>query len=324
MTKRLSLLVPEQPYALGTVRRMARLVRDHDLARLWLGQSFGIESHLAMAPLAAEDLAVPVGIGTALAALRSPYDAALQARSLAAVLGQTVSVGYGAADPQFVTAVLGGPLRRPATYTAEYARLVRSLLTGEETVGQTEELRMHAQLPAFDHPEVEVGTGVLRERMAEKSRDVAEFVVTWLTPRRYVRDVLLPRLRRADGTRPRVVTNVPCALRRPGRNANLMVQLGCGQHVTRRHYAEMLRKAGLDLHESDPISGARELVRAGVFVYGSADEVVAELLSHFDHGVDEVVMNPTPVALTYGTDEAITDVTDIVRELRGYAYTDAA
>lgn len=320
----LSLLVPEQPYALDTLRRIARLVRDHGLSRLWVGQSFGIESHMAMGALAAGDHAVPVGIGTALAALRSPYDAAMQARSLAAVLGHTVSVGYGAADPQFVTSVRGAPLRRPATYTAEYARLVRSLLAGEETVGRTEGLEMRAQLPALDHPRVEVGTGVLRPRMAAKSRDVAEFVVTWLTPRAYVRDVLLPALRRADGTRPRVVANVPCAIRRPGRNPNLLVQLGCGNHLTRRHYAEMLRGAGLDLHESDPVSGARELVRSGVFVYGSAAQVAAELRDHFAFGIDEVVLNVAPVALTHGTDEAIADVADIARELREGAYSHAA
>lgn len=324
MTGRLSLLVPEQPYDLHVLRRVARLVRDYGLARLWVGQSFGIESHMAMGALAASDDAVPVGIGTALAALRSPYDAAMQARSLAAVLGETVCIGYGAADPDFVTSVRGAPLRRPATYTAEYARLVRGLLAGEEAVSHVDGLEMRARLPALDHPAVEVGTGVLRPAMAAKSRDVAQFVVTWLTPRSYVRDVLLPELRRADGTRPRVVANVPCALRRTGRNANLLAQLGCGTHVTRRHYAEMLRLAGLDVHESDPASGARELLRAGVFVYGSPEEVVAGLLAHFDHGIDEVVMNLAPVALTHGVQEAVADVVAIVGELRQEVVRDAA
>lgn len=313
---RYALLFPEQPTEATSIHRFARIVQEHDLARLWMGQSFGIESHIALAALAAQRGAVPVGIGTALAALRTPYDAALQARSLAAVLGETVSVAYGAADPNFVTAVRGAPLRRPASFTVEYARIVRSLLSGRETVSDEEGLRTHAQLPAFDHPPVEVGTGVLRPTMAAKSREAAEFVVTWLTPKTYIRDVLVPNLRRADGTSPRVVANVQCGLRGPGRNPNLMAQLGCGNHLARPHYADMLHRAGLDVHVSDPVSGARELVRRGVFVYGSPDDVVDELARYFDHGVDEVVVNVTPVALTHGTDEAIADLAVIANELK--------
>lgn len=310
-----SLLAPEQPQDVTSLHAVARLVDTHGLARLWLGQSFGLESHLAMASLGATDHPVPVGVGTALAVLRTPYDAALQARSLAALLGRPVTIAYGAADPDFVRSVRGRPFERPASHTAEYARLVRSLLDGRHTVGAFEGLRMDAQLPPFDHPPVEVGTGVLRPGMAARSRPVADAVVTWLAPPAYIHDVLVPELRDADGRGPRIVANVLCALDRPGRSAALMAQAGCGNHLSRDHYVDMLRRAGLDVHASDPVSGARELVRSGVLVTGDLDEVVARLHDAFDHGIDEVVVNVTPVALTYGMEAALADLADLAAAL---------
>ncbi|WP_017569538.1 LLM class flavin-dependent oxidoreductase [Nocardiopsis halotolerans] len=311
-----SVLFPQQPSDPDAINDFARLVIDHDLSRLWMGQSFSIESHMALAALARSGNTVPVGIGTALAALRTPYDAALSARSLAAVLGQPVSVGYGAADPGFVTSVRGAPLARPASYTAEYARLVGALLRGEEAVSRLDDLPLRAQLPALEHPRVEAGVGVLRPGMAAKAREVADFVVTWLTPGNYVRDVLVPRLERADGSRPRVATHVHCAVRRPGRNPQLLAQVGCGNHLAREHYSDMLRRAGLDVHASDPVSSARELVSAGVVVYGSPSEIADRLRAFPDFGVDEVIVNITAVALTYGDDDALADLHEISTELK--------
>lgn len=309
-----STIFPQQPTDPGAIRPFAGMVREHGLARLWMGQSLRIETHLAMAALGSGADAVPVGISTALAALRTPYDAALQARSLAALIGQPVSVSYGAADPGFVGSVRGAPLGRPASYTAEYARCVAGLLRGELVAGEHEELGMQARLPELSHPPVEVGTGVLRPSMATRSRDVAQFVATWLTPRRYVRDVLAPRLQRPDGSAARVVANVHCALARPGRNVHLLTQAACGNHLAAPHYVEMLNRAGLDVSTSDPVSGARELVRHGVFVSGSAQDVVGELEAHGEDGIDEVVVNLTGVMLTYGEEEALMDLKEISEE----------
>ncbi|KZX22199.1 LLM class flavin-dependent oxidoreductase [Rathayibacter tanaceti] len=312
-----SLLCPHQPSGSGVVRRYARAVREGGYARLWTGQSFQIESHMALAGLGGTEDAVPVGIGTALAPLRTPYDAALQARSLAAVLGRPVSVAYGASDPDFVTATRGAPLERPASYTAAYAGIVRDLLAGRSVTSTEPGLEAReARLPAFETGPVEVGTGVLRPGMASRSRDLVDFVVTWMTPRTYVRDVLLPRLTRADGTRARVVTNVHVALAGPGRSPNLLAQAGCSNHLARFHYSDMLRRAGIDAHPSDIASGARELVRRNVFVVGDAQEVAEQIRDIGAHGIDEVVVNPTAVATVHGDEAALDDLQQISEALR--------
>nr|WP_272914873.1 LLM class flavin-dependent oxidoreductase [Rathayibacter iranicus] len=302
---------------MGVVRRYARAVREGGYARLWAGQSFQIESHVALAGLGGTEDAVPVGIGTALAVLRTPYDAALQARSLAAILGRDVAVAYGASDPDFVTATRGAPLERPASYTAAYAGMVRDLLAGRPVTSTEPGLEArHAQLPTFETGPVEIGTGVLRPGMATRSRDVVDFVVTWMTPRTYVRDVLLPRLTRTDGTRARVVTNVHVALTGEGRSPNLLAQAGCSNHLARFHYSDMLCRAGIDAHPSDIVSGARELVRKNVFVVGDAQEVAEHIRDIGEHGVDEVVLNPTAVAMVHGDEAALDDLRQISAALR--------
>ncbi len=73
----------------------------------------------------------------------------------------------------------------------------------------------------------------------------------------------------------------------------------------------MLQQAGLDIHVSDPISGARELVSNGVFVYESPGEIVCRLGQYIAAGVDEIVINLTPVRLLHGLDAALEDAAEI-------------
>lgn len=313
MSVEYSLLLPEQPTDPSSVLAFGRIVAERPLRRLWAGQSFNIESHMALSLLGRCN-PVPVAIGTALAALRTPYDAALQARSLALCLDRPVSVAYGAADPNFVKSVTGHPFRAPATFTAEYARLVRCLVNGERAMSDVAGLTMDVALPPIGHPPVRVGAGVLRTGMAGKAAEHTDFVASWLTPPAYLASDLIPALRRADGSRPSVATFVACAVATPDRDPHLLVQCGC-PHLGRQHYVDMLQKAGLDVHTSDPISGARELVRNGVFVYGSPSQIVARLDQYVAAGVDEIVLNFTPVRLLYGLDEALADASAVAAEL---------
>lgn len=310
-----SVLFPEQPSDPDGILPWARLVRETGMKRLWMGQSFQIESHMALSRLGAADLGVPVGIATALAVLRSPYDAALQARSLVTMTGASASIAYGAADPDFVTAVSGAPFRRPASYVAEYTRIVRSLLDGKMTSSDFPGLKMGpTRLPAAaaaSVPTVEIGVGVLRRGMAKKASAVADSAVAWLTPKWYVRDVLRPILA-SSGRAVRMAVNVHVALNGSGRNIPLLAQVACQFHVRRLHYAQMLREAGLSIREDDPYSSTRELVERQVFVSGAPDEVAAEIESFSAHGVNEVVLNLTGVSMIHGTDAALSDAVSIM------------
>jgi alkanesulfonate monooxygenase SsuD/methylene tetrahydromethanopterin reductase-like flavin-dependent oxidoreductase (luciferase family) len=312
----ISALFPLQPTEMSQLVPFGQLVRESSATRLWLGQALSIESHPALACLAGTGCRIPVGIGVGLMALRHPVDAAMQARSLAALMGHPVTIGYGAADPGFVASLHGRPYQRPAAAVEEYITVARGLLTGKRVVHHGDLFDVDHVLPAFEHPPVEIGAGVLRPAMARAAGRCADAAITWLTPRRYLRETIVPALNagRGPAAAPRLICMVQAGVDRPGRNPMLLAQHGAGNHLRTLHYTDMLRKAGLDVHRSDPAAGARELVEEGVFAYGKPGDIAAELLRYQEIGVSEVILNVTGVALFHGLDAALNDLHEILGE----------
>jgi alkanesulfonate monooxygenase SsuD/methylene tetrahydromethanopterin reductase-like flavin-dependent oxidoreductase (luciferase family) len=313
-----SVLFPHHVEELDELTGMAALVRDGAARRLWLGQSLTVESHQALAWLAGAGFRVPVGLSVALTALRHPFDAAAQARSLALLTGHPPVMGYGAGEPAFVTALHGAHYAAPASAVAEYVGVVRELLRGGAVRHEGPVFRVGgaALPPARDAPPAEVGAGVLRPGMARAAGRTADVAISWMTPPSYIREVLLPALEEgavaAGRPRPRLVTVVHAAVARPGRSPLPLAQRGTDKHLRVHHYADMLRRAGLDVDVSDPVSGARELVEAGVFLYGKPGDLVPEVRRYFAAGADEVVLNPVAVAQTYGFAAALADLRELL------------
>ncbi|WP_406299699.1 LLM class flavin-dependent oxidoreductase [Embleya sp. NBC_00888] len=318
MAHRVSFMFPQQPTDPDAIVPFGRLVQDIGAERLWLGQSLRIESHPALAYLAGTGCRISVGMAVALMVLRHPYDAALQARSLARLMGKPVAIGYGAAYPAYVRSVQGEAYTKPAAAVGEFVDVARRLANNEAVAHDGDLFSVHTRLPPMDTPKVEMGTGVLRPAMARVAGRTSDLAMTWLTPVNYIRDVVMPAVARgAEGVQapPRIVSVVHAGVERPGRNPNLLAQHGSISHLQADHYTDMLRQAGLDVHASDPVSGARELVQAGVYVYGDAAHIAAEIAKYHAIGVDEVVVNPTSVSNMYGLRAAIDDLTDIFAAL---------
>lgn len=246
--------------------------------------------------------------------LRHPYDAALQARSLARLMDRPVAIGYGAAYPSYVRSVRGKPYARPAAAVGEFVDIARRLANNQAVSHDGELFSVHTRLPPMQTPKVEIGAGVLREGMARVAGRTSDLAMTWLTPPNYIQQVVMPAL--AQGARgvqapPRVVSVVHAGVERPGRNPNLLAQHGSISHLQAGHYTDMLRRAGLDVDASDPVSGARELVQAGVYLYGDPAHIAEQIAVYHAIGVDEVVINPTSVSNMYGLQAAIDDLTEI-------------
>ena len=113
---------------------------------------------------------------------------------------------------------------------------------------------------------------------------------------------------------PRMISIIHVGLARPGRNAVLLAQLSAGKHLGTPHYVDMLRKAGLKVNAEDPFGGAREIVKKGVFAYGSPADVAERIREYHNSGVDEVVVNATGVFLAYGAGAALDDLREILAE----------
>ncbi|MET8054783.1 LLM class flavin-dependent oxidoreductase [Streptosporangium sp. NPDC005286] len=309
------LLFPTQPAHPDVVVPFGKLVMNGLAGRLWLGQSLAAETHQTIAYLAGRGIKVPSGMGVTLMPLRHPMEAAAQARSLAVLTGRPVVAGYGAATPELVRALRGAPYEKPATAAAGYARAVRGILDGGISGHTCEACVASGGLLPMRHAPVEVGLGVLRPGMARAAGAVADVAITWMTPPGYVRDTLIPALAEgaADrGSVPRVATVVHVALAAPGRDPLRLARVGAGAHLGAPHYTDMLRRAGVPADPADPRAGAAALVEAGVYVYGTPEEVVERLREYREAGVDEVILNTIGVASTEGFTAAAADAEQIL------------
>jgi alkanesulfonate monooxygenase SsuD/methylene tetrahydromethanopterin reductase-like flavin-dependent oxidoreductase (luciferase family) len=305
-----SIILPVTATQVDQVVPFAKIVGSSRAHRLWQGQSLGVETHQAFAYAAGRGHRVPVGIGVTLAALRHPYEAALQARSLASITGHDVVLGIGPGTDEFVTALLSKPYASPLTAVREYLAILRGLLDGDQVDHAGVYHCMHGALTPMPHPPIELGLGVLRPRMARLAGLVADVAITWMTPASYVRDVLAPAVAEGavDRQPPRLVVVVHAAVRVPGRDPYQVALNATREHLAAPHYTDMLRRAGLKVHHTQPAVGARVLVRSGTFLYGTPEEIRESVLSYHEAGVDEVILNTVGVGLTEGVPAAVADV----------------
>lgn len=312
-----SVLVPNMPETPDSLRPYAELVRDTGVRRLWTGQSLKVEAHQAFAHLAGAGIRVPVGTSVTLMPLRHPYEAALQARSLALMTGLPVVAGYGVGSAAFVRSLNGRPYPSPRTMAADYLRTVRALLDGEIVDHAGDYHALRGRLIPMEHPHVEVGVGVLRPNMARTAGGVADVAITWMTPPGYVAETLLPALEKGAketdrDTRCRVATVVHVAVERPGRDPHVLAHTAASGHLAMEHYTDMLRRAGVAADPADPVAGAAALVNSGTYLYGSADHIAAGLEEYRNAGVDEVILNCAGVLFTEGQAAAFRDAREII------------
>ncbi|MCO1574673.1 LLM class flavin-dependent oxidoreductase [Crossiella sp. SN42] len=314
-----SIILPVMPEHPADLTPFAELVRDTPAHRLWQGQSLGLETHQAFAYLAGQGFQLPVGTSVTLTALRHPYEAALQARSLARLTGHPMALGIGAGTPELVESLHGKAYPSPLTALADYLTILRGLLSGDPVLHQGRQYQMHGGLPPFEHPPVELGLGVLRPAAARLAGALADSAITWMTPPDYVRTVLRPEIEaaaaKAGRPAPRIVTVVHVAVRRPGRNPHQVALTAAREHLSAPHYTDMLRRAGLRVHPMQPGLSARALVDGGVVLTGTLSEIAAGVRRYHEAGVDEVVLNTAGVRMLEGREAALRDLRAVLAEV---------
>ncbi|MUL42616.1 LLM class flavin-dependent oxidoreductase [Streptomonospora sp. PA3] len=302
---RLSVMYPVQATGGAAVAPFAELVHRGSAARLWMGTSLHCDTQQVAAYLAGAGLRIPVGTAVQLTPMRHTFQAAVEARSLAVLTGHPVVAGFGAGAPALSAGLLGAPYKRPASAVAAYLSAVRGHLE-----------RPEEGLPPIDHPQVELGAGVLRPGMARAAGRTADAAITLLTPPHYLKDTVVPALAEgaagADREPPRVVAVVHAAVERPGREPARLAYAACGAHLTLPHYTDMLRRAGVAAVPQDPVAGAMRVSEAGLFLYGGPERIAAELEAYAGAGVDEVIVSTAGVMGTEGPEAAVADAAAVL------------
>ncbi|MGJ5755228.1 LLM class flavin-dependent oxidoreductase [Streptomyces puniciscabiei] len=316
-----SILMPFAPPRPEQLLPYAALTQWSGAHRLWQGQAVLNQPHHAFTYAAAAGFRIPVGLGVALMPLQHPYEAALQAHAVAAATGHSVVAGFGPGAAVFQRSMLGRPYRSPLTAAREYLTVVRGLLGGELVEQDGEYFSCHGKLPAVPRPPIEVGLGVLRPGMARLAGEVADVAITWLTPARYLREVIMPALREgaeaAGRPVPRVVSIVPVALAAPDRNPVALAYASNLGHLQLPHYADMLGRSGIQIDTADPQAGAAALVEGGAFLYGGPEQLTDTFAEYREAGVDEIVLNVTGVLGLHGGQAALRELETILKEVAG-------
>lgn len=311
-----SVQVPFMPHRAEQAVPFAAFVYRSGARRLWTGQAKYAEQHQVFTYAAGLGLRVAAGTGISVMPFRHPYEAAVQARSVAVITGRPMTAGFGPGAIELQRRLMGRPYASQLTAVREYVTLTRALLAGEPVDQQGEYFSFTGELTPVPHPGVEVALGVLRPAMARLAGEVADAAITWLTPAAYLRDYIVPALR--EGARsagrpvPRLVAIVPVALQRPDRDP---AELADTVHLRVPHYVDMLRKAGIEVSGADAAARGKAVVEGRAFVHGEPDRIAEQLGEFLDAGVDEVVLSLTGVCLRYGPQAALTEMEALFTEV---------
>ncbi|WP_298455224.1 LLM class flavin-dependent oxidoreductase [uncultured Cellulomonas sp.] len=290
-----SYVLPFAGMPTADVLAFARAVHDRPAARLWQGQAASADPTHAFVAAAGAGIGVPAGIGVTLTPLRHPFDAAVQARSLAEVTGMPVVAGFGPGSRAFQAALLGAPYPRPLDVMREYLGVVRELVAGRAVSVRGAELHCEGALTGPPSHPVEVGAGVLRPGMARVAGECADVAITWMTPAGYLAGPIAQALAEgaagAGRATPRVAAMIGVAVEGPDADLAQLVMAAHGRHLRGPHYRSMLEQAGVRLPRSGFRDMAVALAEGGGFLHGDPDTVAAGLAGFEAAGVDEVVLN---------------------------------
>lgn len=317
MTGTRSILVPFGPVRPQQMLPFAALAQWSGGRTLWQGHAAGSDPMQNFTYVASQGFPTPVGTAVTLMPFAHPFDAAVRAVTMVSATGNPATICFGPGSTSLQRGMRGAPFRSQLGASREYLTIVRALLEVGECAFEGEFYSCSMTMPHLPRPHVELGLGVLREGMAECAGEIADVAVTWLTPARYVRDVIRPALARgaarAGRPVPRLVAMVPVALAKDGRETAATVLASSAGHMSLPHYRAMLRSAEItvDVGE-DPEGSARALVDGGAFLAGPRDDVEASLREYATAGVDEIVLNLSGVASLEGHRSALSDLEQLL------------
>jgi F420-dependent oxidoreductase-like protein len=258
---------------LSDIRAAARRAVDNGLAGFWLSQIFGPDSLTALAVIGAEVPDIELGVSVVPVYGRHPLVLAMQALTTQAACGGRLVLGIGPSHKLTVEMLYGDSYGRPYTRTVEYLRALRSLLAGEATDVQGEEVRVRGRVEVDATPP-SILVAALGPRMLDLAGRDAEGTTLWMVGPNTIRERIAPRITAAAvaaaKTPPRILAGVNiCVTDDPGAaRAQAAQQLAL--YGTLPAYRAMLDAEGVAGPEDLLIAGDEDTVTEGLLAYAQA------------------------------------------------------
>ena len=260
--------------------------------RVKLAESLGYESvyvtHIAardsltvLTLYATETERIRLGTGVLPIFSRTPASTAQTAATIDEISKGRMVLGLGVSHKVTVENWFGGRITKPVTQMREYAGIVRAILRGEDPP-QGEHFRSAFHFMGYPpRPELPIYIAALSPNMLRLAGEIGDGVMLWLCNPDYVRDVVIPEVRKGreatgkaiDGFD--VVAAVPVAVGDPDA-ARTAFRKDLIPYASLPFYRAMLERSGFasDLAAFDDGMAAGDFERATT---GLSDELLGSL-----------------------------------------------
>jgi F420-dependent oxidoreductase-like protein len=187
------LLLGPGAHGLRATADRARMAEEAGAGQLWLSQvPDNHDSALVAAGCAAATRSMRVGTAVTPVAGRHPVLAAQAASALADLSGGRFALGLGAGHPFINEFVLGLDPVPPVAAMREYLTIVRTLLREGRVDFVGRHHTAHASNVTGHGADVPILLGGMRPKMIELAAELADGLLLWLAPLRYVEEHVLP------------------------------------------------------------------------------------------------------------------------------------
>ncbi len=255
----------------GAIERV-KLAESLGYESVYVTHIAGWESLTVLTAYAGATSSIRVGSGVVPIYTRTPATMAQTAATIDTFSGGRLTLGLGVSHRPVVEGWHGQTIDRPAAEMREYASIVRAILRGEDPPAG-EKWRTGFHLFGLDlRPELPIYIAALSPAMLRLAGEIADGVILWLCCPDYIRDVVVPEVRKGRERAGKtlegfdVVPAVPAA----------MVDDPAGPHAAMRKdllpyfglpfYRAMLERSGFgaEIEAFDAAAGDLEQMQAAI------------------------------------------------------------
>lgn len=241
---------------------------------------------------AAATMTSTINLGTAIvpAFTRHPCAMATQVMAIEDLAPGRLRLGIGTSHQHAMIAPYGQKFDRPLTQLREYLSILKPLLTTGKVDFQGEYYSATAEI-AFA-PGTPVLISALRENAWELAGEMSDGGISWNCPPHFLEGVARPAMARgaAKGgrTAPPMIAHAMVSLAGSRDEVRAEGRKALGNYAGAPFYRRMFEAAGFEIGEGNTVPDA--LVDAFV-VWGSDDDIAAELERRIAAGMDEMLVN---------------------------------
>lgn len=229
---------------------------------------------------------------------RHPLVMAMQALTTQAAAGGRLRLGLGPGHASIIEENFGLRFERLIRHTSEYFQILRQVFDGKQAQFQGEMFQVDWEIDV-ESPSIPILLSSLGEQMCRTAGRYADGVLPWLAPPAYVRDTIVPELRKsaeaAGRTPPPVVMIMPCILSTDRAEVRAGVHSYLDLYPRLEAYSALLKRCGVPDAERGLQEGWTDAMIDAVVPHGDQAALAKAQAAYREAGVDEMAFLPVGV-----------------------------